>query len=210
MNKTQFHIEHIGPEISYPNALIKQETAVEKVLNAPEGENRPILFFAEHAPIFTCGTSAEEKDLLNTGDIPIIKSGRGGQITYHGPGQQIIYPIINLKNHKQDLRWYVRTLQEWIVAVLAEYGIEGKITDDVGVWVATEHGDEKIAAIGIRVRKWVTFHGLALNVNPDLSAYQRIVPCGIANKGVTSMQEILGTAPTLQEIEQHFLAKNPF
>lgn len=201
MNTTQCRIQHIGPDVPYQTALKQQEAAVEHCLQTGE----ETLFLAEHAPVFTLGSTATTQDVLAAGDIPVITTGRGGQVTYHGPGQRVVYPILNLNSRTKDLRWYVRTLQHWIINILAAYHIEGHITDDVGVWV----GDAKIAAIGIRVRKWVTFHGFALNVTPDLNMYHRIVPCGMADKPVTSMQQ-LGQNVTFASLDATILRTNPF
>ncbi len=205
MQKTQFHIHNIKQDKTYQQVLKMQEEAVQSVTNG----GLPHLFLVEHPPVFTLGTSANTEDILNAGNIPVIETGRGGQVTYHGPGQLVIYPIINLKNYRQDIRWYIRTLQQWIINILSDFNIHGQITDDVGVWVETPTGPTKIAAIGVRVRKWVTFHGIALNVNPDLSAYNRIIPCGITDKNITSMEK-LGQTATIQSVHDALLKHCPF
>jgi lipoyl(octanoyl) transferase len=197
-------VEYIGSETPYEEALLQQEAAVAHVLKG--GGER--LFFAEHPPVFTLGTSASAQDVLNAGDIPVLKTGRGGQVTYHGPGQRVVYPILDLRTRRQDLRWYVRQLQAWIVQTLGEFGVTGHITDDIGVWVETPDGLAKIAAIGIRVKKWVAFHGFALNVNPDLAMYQRIIPCGISDKPVTSLQS-LGVSATLEQVDSALQTSYP-
>ncbi len=201
MNTTQCRIEYIGQDVAYTTALKRQEAAVAHCLQT----GAETLFLAEHAPVFTLGSSAQPADVLDAGSVPVVTTGRGGQVTYHGPGQRVVYPILNLNTRTKDVRWYVRTLQHWIIDILATYNIEGHITDDVGVWV----DDAKIAAIGIRVRKWVTFHGFALNVTPDLTMYQRIIPCGLADKPVTSMQQ-LGASVTFEALDQTILHTNPF
>ena len=198
---TQMDIEKIGPEIGYTDVVNAQESAVAGVL---VGEPQK-LFFVEHAPIYTLGTSANPTDVLNS-NIPSLITGRGGQVTYHGPGQRVLYPILDLRQHKQDLRWYINQLQQWMVATLAAFDISGQIIDDVGVWVETDAGLAKIAAIGVRVRRWVTFHGVALNVAPDLRAFDGIIPCGITDKRVTSMRA-LGCTATMDEVDEVILAK---
>ncbi|MDD9912736.1 MAG: lipoyl(octanoyl) transferase LipB [Alphaproteobacteria bacterium] len=186
MAKTQIEIEYIGQEKTYEDVLAYQEACVAQVLAG--GAEK--LLMVEHSPVFTMGTSAKQEDVLNAGNTPVIKTGRGGQITYHGPRQQVIYPIIDLTKRKKDIRWYISELQGWLIDVLAELGVEAFTTDDVGIWVNTPQGEAKIAAIGVRVRKWVTFHGVALNISPDLNMYDRIVPCGISDKGVTSLERL--------------------
>lgn len=199
-------IEYISPKTSYEDALEMQESRVAKVI---EGTEKETLFMVEHAPVYTCGTSADiEKDVLGTKQIPVVKTGRGGQITYHGPGQRVVYPILDLSKRNKDLRKYICNLQKWIIHTLKEFGIEAYSSDDVGVWVKTERGEEKIAAIGVRVRKWITFHGIALNVNPKLEDYKGIVPCGISEKGVTSM-EALGVDVSMEEVDKKLIELFP-
>ena len=182
----------------YLTADEKQNQAVQDVI---AGENEQLLLL-ELDDVYTAGTSANiERDYLDK-SIPLVKTGRGGQLTYHGPGQVVAYPIINLSKREKDLRKYVKNLQTWIINTLKHFNIEAFITDEVGVWVETPSGRKKIAAIGIRVRKWVTFHGIALNVNPDLSKFGGIVPCGITEFGVTSISESLGKDVTNEEIEE--------
>jgi lipoyl(octanoyl) transferase len=152
--------------------------------------------------VYTAGTSANiQTDYFNK-NIPLVETGRGGQITYHGPGQIVAYPIINLNNREKDLKKYIQNLQAWIINTLKHFDIDAFTTDDVGVWVKLDNGSiKKIAAIGIRVRKWVTFHGIALNVNTDLSKFNGIVPCGITQHGVTSIADILGKEINIDEVE---------
>ncbi len=185
-------VEHISPEQSYQDVVAYQEQCVADVLNG--GSQK--LLLVEHAPTITLGRRGENTDVLQAGDIPVIATDRGGLATYHGPGQRVAYPIIDLNKHEKDLRAYVKNLQHVIVATLADFGLNGELTDDIGVWI----GDDKIAAMGVKVRKWVTFHGLALNVNPDLSHFERIIPCGIENKGVTSLKK-LGVNCTMAEVD---------
>lgn len=180
---------------SYEDVLRLQEEVVAKVIDgAPEQ-----LMFVEHPPLYTAGTSANiETDVLGTYNFPVIKTGRGGQITYHGPGQRVLYPILDLKTRGRDIKKYICDLQKWIKLTLSDFGIDAHCDDEIGVWV----GNKKIAAIGVRVRKWVTFHGVALNIDPDLDHYKGIIPCGIADKGVTSMIEC-GFSGTMEDVDVH-------
>ncbi|PIZ31478.1 MAG: lipoate-protein ligase B [Alphaproteobacteria bacterium CG_4_10_14_0_8_um_filter_53_9] len=170
----------------YPEAVRLMEAAVADVLAG--GTER--IFICEHPPVFTVGSSGDTKtDILDAGDIPVVETGRGGKITAHGPGQLVVYPILDLSRRGKDLRAYVRTLQESVLEVLADFGIDGRLTDDVGVWVGDDASSQKIAAVGVRVRRWVSYHGFALNVTNDLDVYKRIIPCGLADKGVTRMAD---------------------
>ncbi len=195
-------IEYIDQKTPYEKVLERQESAVQAVI---DGTGTETLFMVEHAPIYTIGSSGEETDVLGTfQDIPTFHTGRGGQVTYHGTGQRVMYPILNLKNHKQDLHWYISQLQLLIKNTLQAFDIESFFTDDVGIWVHTPEGDKKIAAIGVRVRKWVTFHGVALNIFPNLEHYKGIVPCGITNKGITSMR-VLGCTASMIDVDKVLL-----
>ena len=175
--------------VSYPEALSVMAARVEAIQRGETGE---LGWMLEHPPLYTLGTSAKPGDVLNRFPFRAYETGRGGQVTYHGPGQQVVYVMSDLKAHAgdagPDLRAYVHDLEQWIILTLAQFGIEGFIRDGrVGVWVDTPTGEAKIAALGVRVQKWVTSHGIALNVNPDLSHYAGIVPCGIREFGVTSL-----------------------
>ncbi len=171
----------------YLEAVAEMEQRVEDIIagNAPE-----LVWLVEHPPLYTAGTSADEADLLSN-DFPLYHTGRGGQITYHGPGQRVAYVMLNLKKRDaMDVRAFVQQLENWMIATLSEFGVQGEIREGrVGVWVNTTV-EAKIAALGIRVRKWVTFHGVSLNINPDLSHYAGIVPCGIRGFGVTSLHAL--------------------
>jgi len=159
------------------------------------------LWFLEHPPLYTAGTSAKDQDLIAP-RFPIHRTGRGGQFTYHGPGQRVVYVMLDLKRRTQDVRAFVSALEDWIIAALGAFNIKGERREDrVGVWVARaskprglngEFAEDKIAAIGIRVRRWVSFHGISLNVDPDLTHFSGIVPCGIAvaHYGVTSLSDL--------------------
>ncbi|MFL6689130.1 MAG: lipoyl(octanoyl) transferase LipB, partial [Alphaproteobacteria bacterium] len=155
------------------------------------GEAGELVWLVEHPPIYTAGTSTAEADLLEA-RFPVFKTGRGGQFTYHGPGQRVVYPMLDLKRRKPDVRAFVRDLEEWLIRALAMLGVKGERRDGrVGIWVAvTDGGEDKIAAIGVRIRHWVTFHGVALNVAPDLSHFSGIVPCGVRGHGVTSLANL--------------------
>ena len=181
---------------SYQQADTMQEETLKNVINGDEDS----LMLFELEDVYTAGTSANiETDYINK-DIPLVKTGRGGQITYHGKGQIVAYPIINLNNRNKDLKEYVKNLQQWIINTLKHFDIESFTADEVGVWVDTPTGRKKIAAVGIRVRKWVTFHGIALNVSPDLEKFNGIVPCGIKGFGVTSIAELLNKDITIEDI----------
>lgn len=202
MQATNFKIIHLTPSTPYEEALSMQENMVQMVIN---GDEKQALFVCEHAPVYTCGTSTQiEADYIGGNNIPVVKTGRGGRITYHGPGQRVIYPIVDLKERGRDLKKYITDLQKWLILSLNELGIQAHTDDDVGVWVNTNTGDKKIAAIGVRVRKWVTFHGIALNINPDMDHFKAIIPCGIQGKGITSL-EALGVHISTSELDKILL-----
>ncbi|MEJ0009320.1 MAG: lipoyl(octanoyl) transferase LipB [Alphaproteobacteria bacterium] len=180
--------------VSYDAAMAAM---AQRVSFIQRGEAAELNWLLEHPPLYTAGTSAKETDLLRA-EFPVFKTGRGGQYTYHGPGQRIVYVMRDLKKHPpgEDLRAYVCGLEKWIIATLAAFGIEGFTREGrIGVWAATPTGEAKIAALGVRVQRWVTSHGIALNVRPDLSHYAGIVPCGISEFGVTSMAALGRDAP---------------
>lgn len=184
----------------YPDALSAMEARVEHILAGSQSEQ---VWLLEHPPLYTSGTSAKNADLLDTMRFPVYAAGRGGEYTYHGPGQRIAYVMLDLKaRNAMDIRAYVQNLERWIINTLAEFGVHGMVREGrVGVWTIGTNGQEaKIAALGIRVRKWVTFHGMALNVCPDLKHYAGIVPCGIRQYGVTSLHA-LGVAATMAEVD---------
>jgi lipoyl(octanoyl) transferase len=152
--------------------------------NAPE-----LVWLLEHPPLYTAGTSARSADLVEPGLFPVHRSGRGGQYTYHGPGQRIAYVMLDLRRRGADIRCYVHTLEDWLIGTLALLGVAGERRQGrIGIWVVgADGGESKIAALGVRVRQWVSYHGIALNVAPDLTHYRGIVPCGISAHGVTSL-----------------------
>lgn len=175
----------------------------ERVAQIYEGRARELVWLVEHPPLYTAGTSAKAGDLLESERFPVYKAGRGGEYTYHGPGQRVVYVLLNLgKRKNKDIRCYVHNLEQWIIDTLADFNIKGERRDKrVGIWVDQGHGKEsKIAAIGIRVRKWVTYHGIAININPDLSNFGGIVPCGIQQHGVTSFED-LGNIATMEDVD---------
>ncbi|MFA5948662.1 MAG: lipoyl(octanoyl) transferase LipB [Hyphomicrobium sp.] len=165
-----------------------------------------LVWLLEHPPLYTAGTSAVESDLVNAGGLPVYPAGRGGQYTYHGPGQRVAYVMLDVKRRFQgDVRAFVDALETWIITSLAAFGVKGETRKDrVGVWVVNErHGtrhEEKLAAIGIRIRHGISFHGVSLNVFPDLGHYQGIVPCGIADFGVTSLKA-LGSEASMKDVD---------
>jgi lipoyl(octanoyl) transferase len=180
------------------------EERVEAIIagNAPE-----LVWLLEHPPLFTSGTGTRADDLAGTGRFPLFETGRGGRLTYHGPGQRIAYAMLDLRERGQDLRRYVAGLEEWIIRTLAQFGIAGERREDrVGVWVRRpDQGDnreDKIAAIGVRVKKWVTLHGISLNVAPDLGHYQGVLACGVADpkQGVTSLRD-LGVDASMADVD---------
>jgi lipoyl(octanoyl) transferase len=166
-----------------------------RVKEIQENKATQMIWLVEHPPLYTAGVSARDSDLL-TDKIPVYKTNRGGKHTYHGPGMRIIYVMLDLKNvfapENPDVAEFVKMLESWIINVLAEIGIQGEIRKDrVGIWVTEENGSEnKIAALGIKIKKWVSYHGIAININPDLSHFSGIVPCGISEFGVTSLEKL--------------------
>jgi lipoyl(octanoyl) transferase len=175
-----------------------------------EREATECVWLLEHPPLYTMGTSGQEKDILYSKKYPVFKTGRGGQVTYHGPGQRVVYLMLDLKTRYHDIRRYVRELEEWIIQTLAYVGVKGERREGrVGIWVQKDGQDQKIAALGVRVQKWVTSHGIAINVDPDLAAYQDIIPCGLKNYGVTSLAD-LGIRVTLQEVDEILCKTFPF
>jgi lipoyl(octanoyl) transferase len=181
----------------YPDALAHMETRVAGILAGTADEQ---IWLVEHPPIYTAGTSAKPVDLKIPDKFEVFESRRGGEYTYHGPGQRVAYAMLDLNKRGRDVRAYVSKLEAWVIATLAEFNVQaGSRVGRVGVWVdrperpALPDGrvaEDKIAAIGVRIRRWVTFHGISINVEPDLSHYSGIVPCGIADYGVTSLVDL--------------------
>ena len=186
--------------VAYPDALALMEQRVAEIHVGAAGD---LLWLLEHPPLYTGGTSAKPADLLDR-RFPVFETGRGGEYTYHGPGQRVVYVMLDLKKRQQvpDLKKYVWQLEEWIIQSLAHFGVMGeRRAGRVGIWVATPEGEKKIAAIGVRIRHWITYHGVAINVNPDLSHFDGIVPCGLGGYGVTSLRA-LGKEVSLGEMDR--------
>jgi lipoyl(octanoyl) transferase len=164
------------------------------------GKADELVWLVEHPPIYTAGTSANDADLLDP-RFPVFKTGRGGQFTYHGPGQRVGYVMLDLKRRKPDVRKYVHDLEEWLIRTLARFNVKGERREGrVGIWVVRGNREDKIAALGVRVRRWVTFHGVSFNVDPDLDHFGGIVPCGIKQYGVTSLHD-LGILVSMADVD---------
>ncbi len=184
--------------IPYEAAVAAMEARVAAIHAGTAGE---LVWLLEHPPLYTAGTSAQAADLIEPGRLPVFKTGRGGQYTYHGPGQRVAYVMLDLTRRGRDVGCHVWRLEEWMIRVLARFGIKGERREGrIGVWVARGLREDKIGAIGVRVRHWVTYHGLALNLDPDLTNYAGIVPCGISGYGVTSMAA-LGVKATMADVD---------
>jgi lipoyl(octanoyl) transferase len=188
--------------VDYQQAVAEMEARVAAIANGDAPER---VWLLEHPPLYTAGTSALDEDLIEPSRFPVFRSGRGGQFTYHGPGQRVAYVMLDLNRRTPDLRRFVAALEAWLIGTLAAFNIRGERREDrVGVWVRRpdngDHAEDKIAAIGIRVRHWVTFHGISLNVEPDLSHFSGIVPCGVRGQGVTSLVD-LGIPVTMPEAD---------
>jgi len=189
--------------VPYQDAVAEMERRIAAIRagTAPE-----LVWLLEHPPLYTAGTSARPEDLLAPGFLPVFKTGRGGQYTYHGPGQRVAYVMLDLNNHGRDVRCHVWRLEEWMIRTLARFNVRGERRDGrIGVWIAGSGGrEDKIAAVGVRVRHWVSYHGVALNIDPDLDHFRGIVPCGVdpetAGHGVTSLAR-LGITASMAEID---------
>ena len=173
--------------VNYLDAISFLEKRVEKIIKKQEKE---LIWILEHPSIFTAGTSYNEKDIIDK-EIDIIKTSRGGKITWHGPGQLICYLVIDLNNRKKDIRKFVHIIEKSIIESLKEIGVRSQSDrKNIGIWVKSNKKDKKIAAIGIKVKKWIAYHGFSLNIDNDLSSYKKIIPCGIRDKGITSLKEL--------------------
>ncbi len=191
----------------YEEALAFMEARVQAIRDGTANE---LVWLVEHPSLYTAGTSANSSDLLTPDSLPVFNTGRGGEYTYHGPGQRIAYVMLDLKRRREDVRAFVTALEQWIIESLAEFNVKGERREDrVGVWVTRPEKprlanggmcEDKIAAIGIRLRRWVSFHGIAINVEPDLGYYAGIVPCGISEHGVTSLVD-LGLPVTMGDMD---------
>ena len=184
-------------EVDYNTALEKMDNYVQKIIS---GEADEKIWLLEHPSLYTAGTSANKKDLVDPNRFPVFETKRGGQYTYHGPGQRVVYVMLDLNKRGKDVKKFVENLEAWIINTLAEFNVVGQSRNGrVGIWVERPDKpksiddlieEEKIAAIGVRLRKWITFHGLSINVDPNLSHFQGIVPCGIKEHGVTSLVDL--------------------
>jgi len=191
----------------YEEAVARMEARAGAIAAGRAGE---AVWLLEHPPLYTAGTSARPEDLTDPGRFPLFPSRRGGQYTYHGPGQRIAYVMLDVAARGRDLRAFVAAIEDWVIATLADFGVKGERREGrVGVWVARPEKpplpdgtprEDKIAAIGLRIRKWISFHGLSINVDPDLSHYDGIVPCGISGHGVTSLAD-LGIPATMADVD---------
>ena len=193
--------------VAYEDAVREMEARVERIA---QGSANEAIWLLEHPPLYTAGTSAKPEDLKAPDRFPVYEARRGGQYTYHGPGQRVVYVMLDLNRRGRDVRAFVQSLEAWVIATLAEFNLRGEVREGrVGVWVerpkkpALPDGstrEDKVAAIGIRLRKWVSFHGLSINVEPDLAHFDGIVPCGISDHGVTSLVD-LGLPVTMDDVD---------
>lgn len=193
--------------VPYPTAVAEMEARVEKISKGTADE---AIWLLEHPPLYTAGTSADPADLVEPDRFDVFKTHRGGQYTYHGPGQRVAYVMLDLNRHGKDLRQFVTKIEDWVIATLAEFNVTGERRQGrVGVWVTRPEKplnpdgsvrEDKIAAIGLKMRRWVSFHGLSINVEPDLSHFDGIVPCGIKEHGVTSLVD-LGLPVTIEDVD---------
>jgi lipoyl(octanoyl) transferase len=193
-----------GRPVPYLEAVAAMERRVAEIR---AGQAAELVWLLEHPPLYTAGASAKPTELLDDARLPVFPSGRGGRYTYHGPGQRVAYVMLDLSRRGRDLHAFVRGLEDWIIDTLAALGVKGeRRVGRVGVWVDRGDGIEaKIAAIGVRVRHWVSYHGISLNIDPDLSHYAGILPCGIAEHGVTSLAA-LGRGTTMAQVDAQLRA----
>ena len=205
---------HLPGIVPYLDTIAAMEDRVAAIAagTAPEA-----IWLLEHPPLYTAGTSAQPRDLTDPGRFPVHPAGRGGQYTYHGPGQRVVYCMLDLNQRGRDVRCFVRDLEKWVILTLAEFNVVGEVRPGrVGVWVTRpdrpcpdgQPGEDKIAAIGIKLRRWISFHGLSINVEPDLSHFTGIIPCGIRDHGVTSLVD-LGLPVTLADLDAALIATFP-
>ncbi len=195
--------------VAYEDALQFMEDRVGEI---HKGQAPETVWLLEHPPLYTAGTSAEDQELLDSGRFPVYRTGRGGRYTYHGPGQRVAYVMLDLKKRNHDVRAFVRGLEDWVIGSLKRFNVIGERRPDrVGIWVRRGAAgnpaarEDKIAAIGVRVRHWITYHGVAINLEPELEHFSGIVPCGIAGHGVTSLWD-LGLTTTMPELDAALMA----
>ena len=179
--------------VEYPDALKVMDERVDLI---QKGNAKELVWLLEHPPLYSAGTSAKPEDLLAPNRFPVFKTGRGGQYTYHGPGQRVAYIMLDLNRRRRDIRAFVSNLETWIINTLAKFNIRGeRRSDRIGIWVRrtdlnNSEREDKIGAIGIRIKRWVTLHGISINVSPDLEHFDGIIPCGIGGYGVTSFEDV--------------------
>lgn len=189
--------------MAYPQAVAAMEARAAAIA---EGEAGELIWLLEHPPLYTAGVSARPADLLEPDRFPVFESGRGGQYTYHGPGQRVAYAMLDLTERRRDVRAFVAALEAWVIGALGHFNVAGQVRQGrVGVWVERRQPglaprEDKIAAIGVKLRRWVSFHGVSLNVEPDLGHFGGIVPCGVTDHGVTSLVD-LGLPVTMDEAD---------
>jgi lipoyl(octanoyl) transferase len=185
--------------VDYARAVAEMEERVEAI---HAGMATEAVWLLEHPPLYSAGSSAKPEDLLQPDRFPVFQTGRGGQYTYHGPGQRVAYVMLDLTRRDRDVRRFVRDLEAWLIATLALFGVRGERRDGrVGIWVCRGGGrEDKIAAIGVRLRHWISYHGISLNIDPDLGHYSGIIPCGLSQYGVTSLWD-LGLTPSRFEVD---------
>ena len=212
MKTTSYNTHNNAPEwrtasgiVAYPDALATME---QRVVDIEARQERDLIWLLEHPPLYTAGTSATADELVDPKRFPVFETGRGGRYTYHGPGQRVVYMVSDLRRNDKDVRRHVWRLEEWIIRTLSEFGITGERREGrIGIWVTHNSAngmvEEKIAAIGVRVKKWVAYHGLALNVNPDLGHFSGIIPCGLGQFGVTSLHA-LDIKATMNDVDAAF------
>jgi lipoyl(octanoyl) transferase len=193
--------------VDYPAAVAAMEAHVAAIA---EGRAPELAWFLEHPPLYTAGTSSRPEDLIDPAGLPVYRTGRGGQFTYHGPGQRVVYLMLDVGRRGRDVRRFVRDIEAWLIDALGELGVQGECRSGrTGIWVRRpekgEGREDKIAAIGIRVRRWISFHGVSINLDPDLARFAGIVPCGISDQGVTSLAE-LGHGGDMDALDRALLA----
>jgi lipoyl(octanoyl) transferase len=199
MSVTELEWRHSERPVGYAQAVAAMEERVAAIRAGRAGE---LVWLLEHEALYTAGSSADPAELIDPDLLPVHRTGRGGRYTYHGPGQRVAYVMLDLASRGRDVRAFVQNLEGWLIATLAHFGVQGERRQGrVGIWVVGPGGgEEKIAAIGVRVRRWVSFHGASLNVAPDLGHYRGIVPCGIGEHGVTSLAA-LGIRAEMAEVD---------
>ncbi len=197
----------VSPRLTdYPDALAKMERRAAAIR---EGGARELIWLLEHPPLYTAGTSAVAEELLVPERFPVFEAGRGGRYTYHGPGQRIVYVLLDLAKRCRDVRHFVHAIEGWVIESLADLGVESRREEGrIGIWTGAGEAEAKIGAIGIRIRKWVSFHGFAINVAPDLSHFSGIVPCGVAEYPVTSLEK-MGWNSDMDDIDAAIRKKFP-